>query len=399
MTINTWPTIRLKELLNKAIQNGYSPECPDIPNGRWILGLGALGENSFDTAQKKPAPIGDLKVNSYLLSPGDFLVSRSNTLEKVGRAALFRGELKNCAYPDLMMRFRVDEERIYPDYLEFYLRGSQARKYFMRCAAGTSSSMVKINKKSLEKLPVAIPLYQEQKKIAEILEAWDDAIATTEKLITAKQKLNKALRQKMLLKDEETPLISLGSFLKPVIREVPKPDITYTALGLRSHGKGTFQRDIDRPETISMDSLYKIRAGELIVNITFAWEGAIAITKPEDDDCLVSHRFPMYKIDNDIVLTDYLRYVILLKRFVFELGIISPGGAGRNRVLSKKDFLKLQIAVPEISAQRKIADVLRSSDKEITTAKEYLNVLKKQKRGLMQKLLTGEWPVKVEEAG
>jgi type I restriction enzyme S subunit len=168
------------------------------------------------------------------------------------------------------------------------------------------------------------------------------------------------------------------------------------ALGLRSHGKGTFQRLVDRPETVAMETLYQVEPNELIVNITFAWEGAIAITKLEDKGCLTSHRFPMYKVDENLVLIDYLRYVILAKRFVFNLGLSSPGGAGRNRVLNKKDFLKLKIPVPPLEKQKQIANVLRTADWEIDASEQYLSLLKEQKQGLMQKLLTGDWRVPVE---
>ena len=85
----TWKRVKLKTLLSQPVQNGYSPIFPETPSGKWILGLGALYGSGFDATQIKPAPIGDKRVDDFLLQPGDFLVSRSNTLDKVGRAAMF----------------------------------------------------------------------------------------------------------------------------------------------------------------------------------------------------------------------------------------------------------------------------------------------------------------------
>ena len=110
---NGWKYLILKKLITQDIKNGYSPTCPEEPNGRWILSLGNLTENGFDPSQVKPAPKDDMRVQDFLLAPGDFLISRSNTLDKVGRTVLFRGEIENCSYPDLLMRFRVDETRIF----------------------------------------------------------------------------------------------------------------------------------------------------------------------------------------------------------------------------------------------------------------------------------------------
>ncbi len=57
------------------------------------------------------------------------------------------------------------------------------------------------------------------------------------------------------------------------------------------HGKGTFTSVVDDPETIALTHLFQARKDDLIVNITFAWEGAIALVGPDGDGALVSHRF------------------------------------------------------------------------------------------------------------
>ena len=74
----------------------------------------------------------------------------------------------------------------------------------------------------------------------------------------------------------------LGSFLIPISRSVSKPDKEFLGLGIRSHGKGTFLKPNSDPTKIDMKMLYQVKENDLIVNITFAWEGAIAIIKPKD---------------------------------------------------------------------------------------------------------------------
>jgi len=139
-----------------------------------------------------------------------------------------------------------------------------------------------------------------------------------------------------------------------------------------------------------MDTLYCIEAEDIMVNITFAWEGAIAIASQRDSGGLVSHRFPTYRLREKEADTDFIRNLILTKRFVWDLGLISPGGAGRNRVLDQKDFLKLKVFIPSVEVQEKIGKILTAADTELRLCEDHLNALEKQKRGLMQKLLTGE---------
>ncbi|MFT5295547.1 MAG: type I restriction enzyme S subunit [Colwellia sp.] len=178
----------------------------------------------------------------------------------------------------------------------------------------------------------------------------------------------------------------LSQVLEIKVRETPKPSENYLALGIRSHMKGTFQKPNFDPEKIMMDKLYIVRPNDLIVNITFAWEGAIAIAKSEDDGGLVSHRFPTYIFKNNESNYQFFRHVIKLERFKYNLGVISPGGAGRNRVLSKKDFLKLKWRFPSIEEQLKIADFLDALDTKIEHVTKQIECTQTFKKGLMQQM-------------
>ena len=131
---------------------------------------------------------------------------------------------------------------------------------------------------------------------------------------------------------KKTPLEDAVS---PVVRQVEKPETPYTGLGIRSHGKGTFLKPLESPEKNAMEYLYEVQSDDLIVNITFAWEGAIAIVKKGDTGALVSHRFPTYTFNRDNAIPEFFQYVILDKRFIYNLGVISPGGAGRNREIGR----------------------------------------------------------------
>jgi type I restriction enzyme S subunit len=177
----------------------------------------------------------------------------------------------------------------------------------------------------------------------------------------------------------------LGEVCEQKIREIEKPNTLYLALGIRSHAKGVFQKPNSEPDKIAMDKLYIVHENDLVVNITFAWEGAIAVASKNDHGGLVSHRFPTY-VCKENCLIDFLKYVVTDKKFITLLELISPGGAGRNRVLSKKDFIKIKISLPTPTEQQRIADCLSSLDDLITAESEKLESLKQHKKGLMQNL-------------
>ena len=260
-----------------------------------------------------------------------------------------------------------------------------------------------INKSQFESVRLPLPPLFEQKKIAEILSTWDEAIEQTRNLIDAKNRRKKALMQQLLTGKKRFRnsggnnwcIRPFGELIEPVLRPVPKPKQPYLSIGIRSHGKGTFQKTVEQPEKVMMETLYQLDHQDIVVNITFAWEGAIAIATEKDKGGLVSHRFPTYRFKEKEADIDFFRNLFLTKRFIWDLGLISPGGAGRNRVMNKKDFLKLKIFSPPVEIQKEIGKILSTAENEIKALENYKNILEIQKRGLMQKLLTGEVRVKL----
>ena len=185
----------------------------------------------------------------------------------------------------------------------------------------------------------------------------------------------------------------MSDIIENISRPVPKPDKPYWRLGIKSWAKGTFHTFVDNPDTVDMDELYEVKENDLIVNITFAWEHAIAIAKKEDEGLLVSHRFPTY-VFKDGQIPEYYQAVISQQYFKDMLDHISPGGAGRNRVLNRKDFLNLPCYIPSLVEQRKIAEVLSTCDRVIELKQQLLDEKHKQKQWLMQILLSSPTNIK-----
>lgn len=173
---------------------------------------------------------------------------------------------------------------------------------------------------------------------------------------------------------EDWTLGKMSDVIENVSRPVSKPNEPYWRLGIKSWAKGTFHAFVDDPETVNMDELYEVKENDLIVNITFAWEHAIAIAKKEDDGLLVSHRFPTYVFKEGQV-PEYYQAVITQRYFKDMLDHISPGGAGRNRVLNRKAFLNLPCNVPSEKEQKKIAEILSVCNAMVDLEEKYIREL------------------------
>ncbi len=161
----------------------------------------------------------------------------------------------------------------------------------------------------------------------------------------------------------------------------------YQQIGIRSHAKGIFHKELVTGEELGNKSVFWIKENCFIVNIVFAWEHAIAKTTESEKGMIASHRFPMYEPKDNKVDIDYILYFFKSKRGKHLLGLASPGGAGRNKTLGQGEFSGLKIPVPSIAEQRKIVEVLTTIDNLIIKQEEFINSKAKQFKGLMQKLL------------
>ncbi|MCC4853906.1 AAA family ATPase, partial [Vibrio lentus] len=385
MVPNEWKRVNLDKLLATSVRNGYSPNAVDHETGHVVLGLGALTDRALDLANVKNVEATE-QVLKTQLSHGDFLISRSNTPDKVGRSAMFRGELESCSYPDLMMKFRLDESIADPQYIESYLQSTKMRQYFRSCAAGSSNSMVKITKSVVEKAPILIPELAEQRKIVEILSTWDKAISTTEKLIETSKQQKKSLMQQLLtgkkrLVNPETDKAFEGEWKKVELGKLldykqPTPYLVKSTeysneyltpvltagktfiLGYSNEDFGIFREEL--PAIIFDD----FTTASKFVDFPFKAKSSAMKILIAKDSVSIKYVYEAMQV---------LNYPV--------------GGHQRHWI---SIFVNLVIGLPEPEEQQKISSVLTAADKEIEVLQAKLAHFNQEKKALMQQLLTGK---------
>lgn len=176
-----------------------------------------------------------------------------------------------------------------------------------------------------------------------------------------------------------------GELVEKYEDPVETPTEGYMRLGIRSHAKGTFHSYVEKGKELETAKMFRVAANKFIVNITFGWEHAVAITDENDAGMLVSHRFPQYSF-NDGMVPKFFRYLILDECFKHHLELSSPGGAGRNRVLKLNDMLEYKMKFPTEDEQNKIATYFDNLDTLITLHQRKCEETKKLKKYMLQKM-------------
>jgi len=289
-------------------------------------------------------------------------------------------------------------------YLLYYMLSSLFVRQATACSMRTG--LPKINRGELKTLSVSLPPLPEQKKIAEILSAWDRAIEQVGKLIDAKERLKKGLMQQLL-----TGRMRFAEFGKPVRgkgelpegwkacklgdcfkeRKETNPDLPLLAI---TSDRGVIPRDeVERKDTSNADkSKYKrIAPGDIGYNTMRMWQGVSAVSTLEG---IVS---PAYTICTPTKghSSNFFGYLFKYPPMIHLFHRFSQGLVSDTLNLKFRHFSQVKANVPSEAEQIRIAAVLSTCDREIELLKKKLEKLKEQKKGLMQKLLTGEVRVKI----
>jgi len=346
-----WKNIKLGELF--SFKNGINADKEKYGSGVKFINVLDIINNHYITYNNilGSVEITEKEFEKNEVTYGDILFQRSSeTREEVGQANVYLDKERSAVFGGFVIRGKkiADYQPIFMNYL---LKTWLARKEITTRSGG--STRYNVGQDTLRKIVIYSTSISEQKKIASCLSKVGQKIQQLTRKKELLEQYKKGVMQKIFsrelrFKDDNGNNFSdweekqLSEFLIPTFREVPTPSKLYLAIGIRSHCRGTFQKPDSDPNAIAMEKLFLVRENDLIVNITFAWEGAIAMVKKEDDGGFVSHRFPTYTFDRSIVLNEFFKYVFVQKRFRFTLVLISPGGAGRNRVLSKKELLKIK---------------------------------------------------------
>lgn len=281
---------------------------------------------------------------------GQFLVSRIDA--RHGAFGIVPNELGGALVSNDFPCFDIDARLVIPRYFEWYSRTSAFVDLCRRASEG-STNRVRLKENELLNMQIPLPSLDEQRRIvarldrvAELIEKRRQAIAASERDLQAL--LSKAFERAI----HGAPLRTMAEVAPLVRRPVEiEPDKSYPELGVRSFGRGTFHKPELDGTQVGTKKLFQIEPGDLLFNIVFAWEGAVAVVQSDDKDRVGSHRFLTCVTAPDTVTAGFLLFYFLTRDGLQQLGEASPGGAGRNRTLGLKKLEAIKVPVPPIGVQ------------------------------------------------
>ncbi len=190
--------------------------------------------------------------------------------------------------------------------------------------------------------------------------------------------------------------------IRHLIRQVRRPlalmrDASYQEIGIRSWGKGIFHKEPVIGAQVGEKNVFRIEPGDLVLNIVFAWEGAVAVVSKRETGMIASHRFPTFRA-SDHVDVDYLLMVLKSDQGRALMELNSPGAAGRNKTLRIGQFLDEEIPLPSIEHQRAIVAAFSEQERRLSALAarihQAIELLKEYRTALISAAVTGKIDVR-----
>ena len=347
----TWRTVQLSEVLSLDVDAvSISPTVSYNMAGVYSFGRGLFTRGPLSGAETTYK-------HFHRLSSGMIVLSQLKAWE--GAVAVVGEEHVGCFLSTQFPTFNCNRELASNEFIGWYLRQPSVWEQLRHKSRGMGARRDSVSPTKFLSLKIPLPSLDEQHAIVRRLDRVQAKLGQREiELAAVEREANVMLFNAFHKITEGVEYLALSEVAPLVRRPVEVAlDGEYPELGVRSFGKGTFHKPTLTGADVGNKRLFEIHQGDLLFNIVFAWEGAIAVPGAEDNGRVGSHRFLTCVPKPELALAEFLRFYLLSPEGLQKVGEASPGGAGRNRTLGIKKAEKIHVPVPDINVQKRFVQL------------------------------------------
>ena len=346
-----------------------------------------VGENRIvDRDWVYLSPEGHRANSKSSLRAGDVLVVRSGA---PGTACVVTEEYAGSNCIDIVFA-RPHQDQVLPEYLAEFTNSPVGRRHVLGTQGGLA--LKHFNVGAYKQLELLLPDVAEQKKIVNLFAAWDTAIQKTEQLIAAKERHFAATSHLLLTSRRRLNGFSIKWGLQradKIFENTSRKGHLNEPLLSVTQERGVIPRDMLEGR-VTMPSgetcgFKLVEPGNFVISLR-SFQGGLEHSNYRG---LVS---PAYTVLKELVEIDerFFRHYFKSADFIKRLSV-AVIGIRDGKQISFQDFCSIKLPFPAVDEQKAIAAFLDEAEGEIILLRKYTAALKTQKRGLMQKLLTGQW--------
>ncbi|MEW8474187.1 MAG: hypothetical protein AB2652_15700 [Candidatus Thiodiazotropha endolucinida] len=385
--------IKLGRLIVDGFQNGIYKPSELYGEGAPIVRINDYdNDGSLNDGDLLRVKLDNSEIERFRLEPKDILVNRVNSLTHLGKSCLINTLDEATVYESNMMRLRIgDDSAVIPEYIACILQTSKARNYFRRVAK-PAVAQASINQDDVKSLQ--IPVYDKltQLEIVNTITTWSGGIQKVEKLIASKNR-----RYQYLLSHLVNDVAYCRGHVRDFTSEVSirnRSNESERVLSVTNTNGFVLPEDqFERRVASANLSNYKIvEHGQYAYNPSRINVGSIARLDDWDEGVL-SPMYVVFKLNDEKVNSDF--FLHWLSSYEARQRIKRSAQGSVRETVSFADLGSIPFPLPDKDRQASVAEVLNAAKREMDLLKQLAKAYREQKRGLMQRLQSGEWCVKV----
>ena len=382
-----WETKKVEDLFDVQLGKMLNETARTQGNQQPYLTNYNVQWGRFDISKLNDMHFSERDKSKFALKKGDLVVCEGG---EVGRCAIWREEITPCFFQKTLHRLRPRNGDVVPSFMFAYMRFISGTKRLSDLT--TQSSIAHLTREQFCKLDVILPPLPEQRKIAEILSVWDDGLEKLDALIAAKERRKKGLMQQLMTGkkrvkgfEKKWTTIKLGELFCERV-EQSRGDLPL--LSITADQGIVIRGELTKRDTSSEDkSKYlRIAPGDIGYNTMRMWQGVSALSSLEG---IISPAYTVC-IPSKSINGRFAAHFFKLPHTIHLFHRHSQGLVDDTLNLKYPNFATIEVHVPTDSQEQyAIADILDACDDELRLLRAQRVALDKQKRGLMQRLLTG----------
>lgn len=386
-----WEVKKLGDISEKISYGMNSPAVEYDGKNKYIRITDINEENRKFTPNPLTSP-NKLVDDKYLVKEGDILFARTGA--SVGKSYIYKEEDGKLYFAGFLIRFNIKKINN-AQFIFFQTLTKRYKKWIEKMSM--RSGQPGINAEEYKTFLVVIPPLKEQEKIAEILSYYDKVIEQQELLIEKEKEFKKGMMQKIFSREirfkddtgkdypewEEKKLAEIGEIITgktPSTKDEKnwEGEIQFVTPTDINNSKYQFFTQRKVSENIKLKILP-------VGTIMFTCIASIGKMSISTEKCITNQQINSIIVNKNIY-NEYIYYILL--------NLVPKIQASQSTttlsIINKSEFSKFIIELPRLEEQEKIANFLSDVDRKIELLENKLQLLKNEKKGMLQKLLTGE---------
>lgn len=344
--MSRWPNVSAGEIIRLDLHK----ETIDSSKSYDMVGVLSFGKGLF---RRETITNGNTSYKYFLRLSSEHVIM-SQLFGWEGALALCTQDHEGLYVSPQFPTFLCDESRLNRQFMGWVIKQPSFWNDLGSRAKGMGDRRRTLNPEALFASKVPLPPLSVQQTLVARLDALDDKVRQVDEHLDAIERdADHLLAVRFQEAIENAPMRKMAEVSPLVRRELTiDPEESYTELGVRSFYKGTFHRRTMAGSDYSWQDLYQIKCGDLIFSNIMAWEQAIAIAKPEDEDCVGNHRMLTCAAKPDNALPSFLWYYFTTPEGFTKIEAASPGTAARNKTLTAPALMGIDVPIPQLAVQK-----------------------------------------------